>query len=176
MGSFEEITEELKKFKVIEKAVRKKNRIQVSSIKKPIYFYVNLAKKYLQQHGEIELCALGMATGSLISISEILKNNNFAVMKDIKISTVEVCEEKTGRTVSKSKLEISMEKSNAINEVIVKTNLKKIEISMEKYSKAIDKVIAKENRKKKEILKEKSKVVNGKVIAKENLKRVNGKS
>lgn len=44
MGSFEEITEELKKFKVIEKAVRKKNRIQVSSIKKPIYFYVNLAK------------------------------------------------------------------------------------------------------------------------------------
>ncbi|KMZ57624.1 hypothetical protein ZOSMA_84G00630 [Zostera marina] len=67
-----------------------------------------------------------MATGSLISISEILKNGNFAVLKDIKTSTVEVCDESIGRIVSKPKLEISMEKSKTIVEVIAKENLKKV--------------------------------------------------
>ncbi|KMZ61803.1 hypothetical protein ZOSMA_4G00920 [Zostera marina] len=67
-----------------------------------------------------------MAAGSLISISEILKNNNFAVLKDIKTSTVEVCDEITGRTISKAKLEISMEKSKTFNAVIASRNLKKV--------------------------------------------------
>lgn len=34
-------------------------RIQVSSSKKPIFFYVNLAKRLLAEHGEIQLSALG---------------------------------------------------------------------------------------------------------------------
>ncbi|KMZ68898.1 hypothetical protein ZOSMA_227G00040 [Zostera marina] len=68
-----------------------------------------------------------MATGSVISISEILKNSNFAVLKDIKTSTVEFCDEKTGRTVSKAKLEISMEKYKAINEGVARANLTKID-------------------------------------------------
>jgi hypothetical protein len=38
----------------------KKNRIQVSNTKKPLFFYVNLAKRYMQQHNEVELSALGM--------------------------------------------------------------------------------------------------------------------
>jgi hypothetical protein len=38
----------------------KKNRIQVSNTKKPLFFYVNLAKRYIQQHNEVELSALGM--------------------------------------------------------------------------------------------------------------------
>jgi ribosomal protein S12 len=38
----------------------KKNRIQVSNTKKPLFFYVNLAKRYMQQHEEVELSALGM--------------------------------------------------------------------------------------------------------------------
>ncbi|KAF9615122.1 hypothetical protein IFM89_022052 [Coptis chinensis] len=38
----------------------KKNRIQVSNTKKPLFFYVNLAKRYMQQHGDVELSALGM--------------------------------------------------------------------------------------------------------------------
>ncbi|KAG4944987.1 hypothetical protein JHK87_040994 [Glycine soja] len=38
----------------------KKNRIQVSNTKKPLFFYVNLAKRYMQQHDEVELSALGM--------------------------------------------------------------------------------------------------------------------
>lgn len=35
-------------------------RIQVSHTKKPLYFYVNLAKKLLGEHGEVELSALGL--------------------------------------------------------------------------------------------------------------------
>ncbi|KAA3468367.1 Alba DNA/RNA-binding protein [Gossypium australe] len=38
----------------------KKNRIQVSNTKKPLFFYVNLAKRYMQQYNEVELSALGM--------------------------------------------------------------------------------------------------------------------
>ncbi|RZB42808.1 hypothetical protein D0Y65_053409, partial [Glycine soja] len=38
----------------------KKNRIQVSNSKQPLFFYVNLAKRYMQQRDEVELSALGM--------------------------------------------------------------------------------------------------------------------
>ncbi|KAL3839843.1 hypothetical protein ACJIZ3_024434 [Penstemon smallii] len=43
---------------------QKKNRIQVSNTKKPLFFYVNLAKRYMQQHEEVELSALGMGNFS----------------------------------------------------------------------------------------------------------------
>ncbi|KAF2564647.1 hypothetical protein F2Q70_00016648 [Brassica cretica] len=36
----------------------KKNMIQVSNTKKPLFFDVNLAKRYIQQHNEVELSAL----------------------------------------------------------------------------------------------------------------------
>ena len=39
---------------------RQPNRIQVSNIKKPLFFYVNISKRILQQHGTLELSALGM--------------------------------------------------------------------------------------------------------------------
>nr|GEX91682.1 DNA/RNA-binding protein Alba-like protein [Tanacetum cinerariifolium] len=39
---------------------QKRNRIQVSNTKKPLFFYVNLAKRYMQQHTDVELSALGM--------------------------------------------------------------------------------------------------------------------
>nr|KYP37993.1 Uncharacterized protein At2g34160 family [Cajanus cajan] len=42
----------------------KKNRIQVSNTKKPLFFYVNLSKRYMQQHNEVELSALGMGIKS----------------------------------------------------------------------------------------------------------------
>ncbi|KAL0357334.1 UNVERIFIED_CONTAM: hypothetical protein Scaly_1419100 [Sesamum calycinum] len=66
----------------------KKNRIQVSNTKKPLFFYVNLAKRYLQQHKEIELSALGMAITTVVTIAEILKNNGFVTEKSIVTSTV----------------------------------------------------------------------------------------
>jgi len=49
----------------------KKNRIQVSNTKKPLFFYVNLAKRYLQQHDEVELSALGMGWWEYFSSSKV---------------------------------------------------------------------------------------------------------
>lgn len=71
----------------------KKNRIQVSNTKKPLFFYVNLAKvisiyfsfnslskrfllslsqRYIQQRDEVVLSALGMGTSSLQRSDAIL--------------------------------------------------------------------------------------------------------
>ncbi|ESR37222.1 hypothetical protein CICLE_v10030008mg [Citrus x clementina] len=50
----------------------KKNRIQVSNTKKPLFFYVNLAKRYIQQHDEVELSALGMGMFLQIHLSFII--------------------------------------------------------------------------------------------------------
>ncbi|MCD7469875.1 hypothetical protein HAX54_009285 [Datura stramonium] len=60
---------------------RKKNCIQVSNTKRSLFFYVNLAKRYMQQYNEVELSALGMAISTVVTVAEILKNNGFAVEK-----------------------------------------------------------------------------------------------
>uniref|UniRef100_A0A6M2EI48 DNA/RNA-binding protein Alba-like domain-containing protein n=1 Tax=Populus davidiana TaxID=266767 RepID=A0A6M2EI48_9ROSI len=85
-------------------ANNKKNRIQVSNTKKPLFFYVNLAKRYMQQHNEVELSALGMAIATVVTIAEILKNNGLAVEKKIMTSTVDMREETGGRPVPKAKV------------------------------------------------------------------------
>ncbi|KAL3639707.1 hypothetical protein CASFOL_014675 [Castilleja foliolosa] len=104
----EEITEGVNKINIAE---QKRNRIQVSNTKKPLFFYVNLAKRYMQQHNEVELSALGMAISTVVSIAEILKNNGFAVEKKITTSTVEIKDESRGRPVQKPKIEVVLEKT-----------------------------------------------------------------
>ncbi|KAG6497251.1 hypothetical protein ZIOFF_045145 [Zingiber officinale] len=89
-ASMEEITEKVNNLSV-NSDIHKKNRIQVSNTKKPLFFYVNLAKeeligpfggpRYMQQHDEVELSALGMAISTVVTITEILKNNGLAVEK-----------------------------------------------------------------------------------------------
>ncbi|KAE8690704.1 Mitochondrial outer membrane protein porin of 36 kDa [Hibiscus syriacus] len=59
----------------------KKNRIQVSHTQKPLFFYDNLAKRYMQQYNEVELSALGMAIAIVVTIAEILKNHGLAIEK-----------------------------------------------------------------------------------------------
>ncbi|VAH83918.1 unnamed protein product [Triticum turgidum subsp. durum] len=81
----------------------KKNRIQVSTNKKPLYFYVNLAKRYMQNYDEVELSALGMAIGTVVTVSEILKNNGLATEKKILTSTIGTKDESKGRLVRKAK-------------------------------------------------------------------------
>ncbi|XP_075479836.1 uncharacterized protein At2g34160-like isoform X2 [Primulina tabacum] len=98
----EEITEGVNKMNIVE--FQKKNRIQVSHTKKPLFFYVNLTKRYMQQYNEVELSALGMAISTVVSIAEILKNNGFAVEKKIMTSTVEIKDDSRGRPVQKAKL------------------------------------------------------------------------
>ncbi|KAL6848098.1 hypothetical protein ACP4OV_022226 [Aristida adscensionis] len=97
------------------------NRIQVSNTKKPLFFYVNLAKRYMQQHGEVELSALGMAIATVVTIAEILKNNGFAVEKKIRTSTVEINDESRGRPFQKAKIEIVLGKSENFDELMAAT-------------------------------------------------------
>ncbi|KAK9818913.1 hypothetical protein WJX81_006984 [Elliptochloris bilobata] len=58
-------------------------RVQVSVSKKPLYFYVNLAKRFLQEHGEVQMSALGLAISTLVTAVEILKSGNWAVETSI---------------------------------------------------------------------------------------------
>lgn len=96
----------------------KKNRIQVSNTKKPLFFYVNLAKRYMQQYNDVELSALGMAIATVVSVAEILKNNGLAVEKKIITSTVEIKDDFRGRSVQKAKIEIVLEKSAKFDELM----------------------------------------------------------
>ncbi|CAL4965570.1 unnamed protein product [Urochloa decumbens] len=94
------------------------NRIQVSNTKKPLFFYVNLAKRYMQQHGDVELSALGMAIATVVTVAEILKNNGFAIEKKIRTSTVEINDEARGRPFQKAKIEIVLGKSEKFDELM----------------------------------------------------------
>ncbi|WZZ63195.1 hypothetical protein YC2023_063302 [Brassica napus] len=92
----------------------KKNRIQVSNTKKPLFFYVNLAKRYMQQHNEVELSALGMAITTVVTISEILKNNGLATEKNKFDSLVPpVTNGKTPEEVAKAETEAAVEVQEA---------------------------------------------------------------
>ncbi|CBI36290.3 hypothetical protein AAG906_000051 [Vitis piasezkii] len=112
----EEITEAVNNINISD--LHKKNRIQVSNTKKPLFFYVNLAKRYMQQHNEVELSALGMAIATVVTIAEILKNNGLAVEKKITTSTVDMKDESRGRPVQKAKIEILLGKTANFDELM----------------------------------------------------------
>ncbi|XP_074584870.1 uncharacterized protein At2g34160-like [Curcuma longa] len=113
----EEITEKVNNLSV-NSDIHKKNRIQVSNTKKPLFFYVNLAKRYMQQHDEVELSALGMAISTVVTITEILKNNGLAVEKKIATSLVEVKDETRVRPLQKAKIEILLGKTANFDELM----------------------------------------------------------
>ncbi|AQK59967.1 Uncharacterized protein Zm00014a_011798 [Zea mays] len=96
----------------------KKNRIQVSNTKKPLFFYVNLAKRYMQLHNEVELSALGMAIATVVTVAEILKNNGLAVAKSIMTSTVDIKDETRTRPIQKAKIEILLGKTEKFDELM----------------------------------------------------------
>ncbi|GFS46136.1 alba DNA/RNA-binding protein [Actinidia rufa] len=80
--------------------MQKKNRIQVSNTKKPLFFYVNLAKRYIQQHNEVELSALGM---------------------EVLTSTVGMKDEAKGRLIQKARIEIVLGKTEKFDSLITAT-------------------------------------------------------
>eukprot|EP00250_Pteridium_aquilinum_P033067 c5167_g1_i1 orf=174-569(+) len=96
----------------------RKNKIQVSNTKKPLFFYVNLSKRFMQQYEEVELSALGMAISTVVTVVEILKNNGLAVVKKIYTSTIDIGDEMRGRTVQKPKMEITLRKSDKFDEIM----------------------------------------------------------
>ncbi|PON80760.1 hypothetical protein PanWU01x14_003160 [Parasponia andersonii] len=70
----------------------------------------------MQQHNEVELSALGMAIATVVTIAEILKNNELAVEKKIMTSTVDMREDAGGRPLQKAKIEILLGKSEKFDE------------------------------------------------------------
>uniref|UniRef100_A0A0E0LD94 DNA/RNA-binding protein Alba-like domain-containing protein n=1 Tax=Oryza punctata TaxID=4537 RepID=A0A0E0LD94_ORYPU len=112
----EEVTEAVSNLSITEP--HKKNRIQVSNTKKPLFFYVNLAKRYMQQHNEVELSALGMAIATVVTVAEILKNNGLAVEKKIMTSTVDVKDDSRSRPMQKAKIEIVLGKTENFDELM----------------------------------------------------------
>ncbi|KAL1292787.1 hypothetical protein HN51_053348 [Arachis hypogaea] len=112
----EAITEGVNNINISES--HKKNRIQVSNTKKPLFFYVNLAKRYMQQHNEVELSALGMAIATVVTVAEILKNNGLAVERKIMTSTVDIKDDSRGRPVQKAKIEILLGKTANFDELM----------------------------------------------------------
>lgn len=97
----------------------RRTRIQVSNQKRPLYFYVNLAKRILQQHGEVELSGLGMALSTVVTVAEILKNNGLAVERRIRTSTIDIGEDtRRPRSSPKAKIEIMLAKSTAFDELM----------------------------------------------------------
>lgn len=54
---------------------RPRNRIQVSREKRPLYFFIGLAKKFLVSEDEVELSGLGLAVTTVVTVAEILKNS-----------------------------------------------------------------------------------------------------
>ncbi|XP_027123602.1 uncharacterized protein At2g34160-like isoform X2 [Coffea arabica] len=75
-------------------------------------------QRYMQQHNEVELSALGMAIATVVSVAEILKNNGLAVEKRIVTSTVEIKDDSRGRPVQKAKIEIVLGKSAKFDELM----------------------------------------------------------
>ncbi|CAN0900237.1 Uncharacterized protein At2g34160 [Linum grandiflorum] len=114
----EEITEGVNNMDLAGADASKKNRIQVSNTKKPLFFYVNLAKRYMQQFNEVELSALGMAIATVVTVAEILKNNGLAVEKKIMTSTVDMRDDSRGRPVQKAKIEILLGKTANFDELM----------------------------------------------------------
>ncbi|KAI5669581.1 hypothetical protein M9H77_19434 [Catharanthus roseus] len=112
----EGITEGVNKMNISEN--QKRNRIQVSNTKKSLFFYVNLAKRYMQQFNEVELSALGMAIATVVTVAEILKNNGFAVEKKIRTLTVDMRDEPGARPVPKAKIEILLGKTENFDELM----------------------------------------------------------
>ncbi|XP_039028549.1 uncharacterized protein At2g34160-like [Hibiscus syriacus] len=113
----EEITQTINNFNLANDP-HKKSRIQVSNTQKPLFFYVNLAKRYMQQYNEVELSALGMAIAAVVTTAEILKNNGLAVEKRITTTTVDMQDDSRGLPVQKAKIEILLGKTRNFDELM----------------------------------------------------------
>eukprot|EP00899_Mesostigma_viride_P001966 jgi/Mesvir1/11770/Mv00137-RA.1 len=96
----------------------KRHRIQISNTKKPLFFYVNLAKRFMQQYEEVELSALGMAISTAVTVAEILKNNHFAVERNIRTTFVVMDDKEGGRPHQKAMIEILLGKSESFDQLM----------------------------------------------------------
>ncbi|OWM71688.1 hypothetical protein CDL15_Pgr005876 [Punica granatum] len=81
-------------------------------------------QRYMQQHEEVELSALGMAITTVVTIAEILKNNGLATEKKVLTSSVGMKDENKGRMIQKAKIEIVLAKSEKFDMLMTANNTK----------------------------------------------------
>eukprot|EP01026_Neomeris_dumetosa_P061223 TRINITY_DN5778_c0_g1_i1.p2 TRINITY_DN5778_c0_g1~~TRINITY_DN5778_c0_g1_i1.p2 ORF type:complete len:133 (-),score=24.10 TRINITY_DN5778_c0_g1_i1:198-596(-) len=96
------------------------SHIQVSNTKKPLYFYVNLSKRLLQEHGEVQLSGLGLAVQSVVNVAEILKGMDLVVMKKITTSLETLTDDGKTRITPKPKLQVLLQKSDKFDDIMAK--------------------------------------------------------
>ncbi|KMZ59533.1 hypothetical protein ZOSMA_67G00260 [Zostera marina] len=96
-------------------------KLEVCNSKKTLLFYVDQAKKQLLNFDEIEIWAIESAIEFLVSVAVILKNSDYAVIKDIQKSTVVVNDEFSSDKIKYRKMEILMERT--ISETPVESEL-----------------------------------------------------
>ena len=58
--------------------------------------YINTAKRFLQEHGEVQLSGLGTAIAPMVAAAEILKSRGLAVEKKIYTSLAHLQGEEDG--------------------------------------------------------------------------------
>jgi DNA-binding protein len=90
-------------------------RLLISSSRKPVS-YINLAKRFLQEHGEVQLSALGVAISSMVTLAEILKNKQLAVETRVVTSLEEISSE--SRTRHKPKMSVTLKKSPQFDDIL----------------------------------------------------------
>ncbi|KAK1862377.1 hypothetical protein I4F81_004951 [Pyropia yezoensis] len=84
---------------------------QVSREKRPLNFFIGLAKKFLVNEEEVELSGLGLAVTTVVTVAEILKSSGYVDIVRIETSLVDMREE--GRsTLPKAKIQIWIRKSD----------------------------------------------------------------
>ena len=97
---------------------RHSNKIQVSNTKKPLFFYVNLAKQFLGAHETVHLSGLGMAVATVVTVAEILKKNGLATVTSIGTSTVDVVDESDpDNETQKAKIDVAVKRSQRFQEL-----------------------------------------------------------
>ena len=67
-------------------------RILISGARKPTS-YINIAHRLLSEHGVVHLTALGTAISSMVTVAEILKSRQLAVVSKLKTSMEDVTED-----------------------------------------------------------------------------------
>lgn len=92
-------------------------RILVSSSRKPVS-YINLAKRFLAEHGEVQLSALGIAIAPAVTVAEILKARGLAVDKRIQTALETLADD--NRTRQKPKIDIVLTKSLEFDNIVAR--------------------------------------------------------
>jgi len=83
-----------------------RNKIKVAT-GRSVFFYVDLATRFLKDQEEVELSGLGFAITTVVTIAEILKTQGIASVKKLGTSTMDTQDRPSG----KAKIQITLVKT-----------------------------------------------------------------